>query len=306
MKTTNLNNLIDQLIDQQQLPSHYRVLVDQYLVPLSDRVAKTRQVKQAPMVLGVNGAQGTGKSTICLFLKLLLEAQYQLRCVVLSIDDFYLSHNSRQHLAASAHPLLATRGVPGTHNVTLAMATIQSLLNGEAVALPQFSKATDDVLPEADWPIQQQPVDIILFEGWCVGAIPQADEALIKPINQLEKDEDSDGLWRTTINRRLAGDYQDWFALIDMLVMLKAPSMDIIFQWRSLQEQKLAAKTAEKEGSRIMNAEQIKRFIQHYERLSVYMMEEMPDRAEIVLTLDLDHHVVSSSGLNEETPGLDT
>lgn len=298
MKTKDLNKLLDHHIEQQQLPDYYRSLVTQYLLPFSQQIADARRTRQRPLVLGVNGAQGTGKSTLCLFIKLLLENHHRQHCAVLSIDDFYLSHTRRQQLAAEVHPLLATRGVPGTHNVDLAITTVQGLLDGEAVPLPQFDKAKDDVLPQADWPLQQTPVDVIVLEGWCVGALPQADEALNKPINSLEAEEDSDGAWRRTINQRLATDYQQLFGFLDQLFMLKAPSMDIIYQWRSVQEQKLRAKTAAEDAGRLMNAEQIRRFIQHYERLSRHMLTEMPARADTVFTLDWDHRVASVRGLH--------
>jgi D-glycerate 3-kinase len=298
MKTTDLNKLLDQLIEQQQLPAYYHSLVTEYLLPFSQQIADARRNQQQPLVLGVNGAQGSGKSTLCLFLKLLLENHHRQHCVVLSIDDFYLSHASRQQLAAEVHPLLATRGVPGTHDIPLATATLQGLLDGEAMPLPQFNKATDDVLPAADWPLQQTPVDVIVLEGWCVGALPQTDEQLIAPINSLEAEEDSDGQWRREINQRLATDYQQLFGFLDQLFMLKAPSMDIIYQWRTVQEQKLRAKTAAQDSNRLMNAEQIRRFIQHYERLSRSMLEEMPARADTVFTLDWDHRVASVTGLH--------
>ena len=193
--------------------------------------------------------------------------------------------------------MFATRGVPGTHDVLLALATLRGLMAGQIVAVPQFSKADDDVLPPSSWPVQQSPVDIILFEGWCVGAIAQPSEALLEPVNQLEKEQDSEGLWRNEVNQRLGKEYQQWFSLIDQLIMLAPPSMDAVLQWRSLQEQRLAKKTASANAKHLMSDKQIRRFIQHFERLSVYMMAEMPKRADTVMTLDQEHRIVSTSGL---------
>lgn len=292
--TQDTEHLIQQQMADQRLPSNYRQLIDGYLVSLCEQLVQRKAAQSRPLVVGVNGSQGSGKSTVCVFIKLLLESEYQLTCAVLSIDDFYLSYAARERLAEERHGLLKTRGVPGTHDVGLAINTIESLLKGEAVAIPRFDKSCDDLLPAAQWPLQQQPVDIILFEGWCVDALPQPAGQLEQPANQLERDEDSDGEWRRYVNDVLAGDYQRLFGFIDYRLMLKAPSMEAIFEWRSLQEQKLAEKVGSDAGG-LMNAEQIKRFIQHYQRLTEWLLQEMPERADTVLLLSADHTVQSST-----------
>lgn len=285
----NTENLIQQQMADQQLPDAYRQLIDDYLLPLCEQLAQRRAGQSKPLVVGVNGSQGSGKSTVCVFIKLLLEAEYQLPCAVLSIDDFYLSRAAREGLAENCHSLLKTRGVPGTHDVDLAINTLESLLSGEAAAIPRFDKSCDDLLPKTQWPLQQ-PVEIIIFEGWCVDAIPQPVAQLEQAVNQLERDEDSGGEWRRFVNETLGGDYQRLFSFIDYRLMLKAPSMDAIFEWRSLQEQKLAKKVGY-DAVGIMNAEQIKRFIQHYQRLTEWLLQEMPERADTVLLLSTDHTV---------------
>ncbi len=305
MNQEALQDAVTALIQQEDLPDYYFFLVERYLMPLSKQIAKARLEDDSGLVFGVNGAQGTGKSTICLFLKLLLEAQHELNCVVLSIDDFYLSLAERKKLAAASHPLFITRGVPGTHDAALGIATIQSILAGRKTALPRFSKAQNDSLPESDWPIQEQKADVILFEGWCVGALPQKEEELDEPINVLEEEQDPKGIWRAEVNRKLAGDYQQWFGLINGLIMINAPSMAEVFRWRHLQEEKLAAVDAsialatnasQKPNSSIMNKAEIERFVQHYERLSTFMMNEMPARADIVISLDSNHNITAMSG----------
>lgn len=289
----DIDTVITELINQQQLPAHYGALVTEYLLPLSAQLAKRH--RQRPVVIGINGGQGSGKSTLCVFLKAILQQQYQKNTVVLSLDDFYLARADREWLAANVHPLLKTRGVPGTHDMPLARHTFVQLLAGKPVSLPAFDKASDDQLPEQLWHHQQQPADIILLEGWCVGAIPQPQSALSKPINKLEENEDADGRWRRYINECLDQGYRQWFDCLDYLVMLLVPDMAAVQQWRQLQEEKLLASKGPAEG--VMSAAQIQRFIQHFQRLTQYQMQEMPARADVVFYLNKNHGIDYASGL---------
>ncbi len=299
MNDGQIEVLVDDRIEALQLPTEYRQLVMNYLLPLAKNLESQRRQKATPLVLGVNGAQGTGKSTLCEFLKMLLEVNHQQRCVVLSIDDLYLSKADRLALGESVHPLLATRGVPGTHDVQRGIQIIEDLKQGLPTVMPAFDKADDDLLEQSQWHSVDGHVDIILFEGWCVGAIPQQDHELQRSCNRLERDEDPTGAWRTYVNHCLMSDYQRLFAHIDRLLMLKAPSMDSVLEWRTLQERKLAEKQSakNKSGSSIMNEEGIQRFIQHYERLTRWMWHEMPNRADYVFNLSESHVVYSVSGL---------
>jgi D-glycerate 3-kinase len=240
----------------------------------------------------VNGAQGTGKSTLSMVLALALEHDHQLSSAIISIDDIYLTKEERVLLSETVHPLFKTRGVPGTHDVSMGVELIQKLKNKEAVQLPVFEKAMDDRAAEEKWISCDTPFDIIILEGWCVGAIAQQPEALTTPCNSLEESEDSDAAWRTYANEQLAGPYRELFQLIDKLVMLKAPDFECVYQWRSTQEEKLRLRTADSDGHSIMDDAQLKRFIMHYERLTRWMFEEMPARADCLLELNHDHHIV--------------
>lgn len=244
------------------------------------------------LVLGVNGAQGSGKSTLCDFLGLVLEAGHGCRVAGFSIDDIYKTRAERERLGREVHPLLVTRGVPGTHDAGLGLATLRAL---QAAAphtltpLPAFDKARDDRKPSTDWPVFRGRPDVIVFEGWCVGTSPQSDEALIEPVNELERDEDADGAWRRHVNQRLRAEYAELFGELDRLVMLKVPGMASVFEWRGLQERKLAARVAPGESHRLMDAAAIRRFIMHYERLTRHNLDEMPGRADLTLYLDEAH-----------------
>ena len=285
---------LDALIRSHALPAAYRQMVDRVHRPAAERIAEARRSLGRPIVAGLCGSQGSGKSTMAAFLRVLLQER-GLKTVVLSLDDLYLTLPERERLAAEVHPLLKTRGVPGTHDVGLGHALIDVLTDGVAeVSMPRFDKAEDTRAPADAWPRVASPVDVVLFEGWCVGAIPQAEAALALPVNTLERDEDASGAWRRYVNDRLQTDYAGLFGRIDILALLKAPSFEVVYGWRSLQEQKLAEKVKREglTGAKVMDAEQIRRFLMFYQRLTEWILEEMPGRADILLPLDEDHRLL--------------
>ncbi|HJO35341.1 MAG TPA: hypothetical protein QF361_03860 [Gammaproteobacteria bacterium] len=250
---------------------------------------QARQPAQGPLLVGINGAQGAGKSTLCQLLQVVLEAGLGLRVAVLSIDDVYLTHAERQRLAREVHPLLAVRGVPGTHDVALAISLLDrlaALRPGERLALPSFDKGRDDRRPPAQWPEVTGPVDIILFEGWCVGASAQPAAALATPINALEAEEDADGRWRSYVNAQLQGPYADLFDRLQRLILLQVPGWEKVHEWRCQQEQGLPAEQR-------MDAEQVRRFIAFYERLTRHMLATLPTQADVCLRLAPDHSIAA-------------
>jgi len=263
-----------------------QALADVYL-PLAHWVAQghTGQLR----LIGLNGAQGAGKSTLAKILRLLLDEGFDLRTEVLSIDDLYLQPGQREELADAVHPLFRTRGVPGTHDVAMGLELIESLRKqqrGNDVQLPRFDKSSDRRHPRSNWTRVDEPLDILIVEGWCVGARPQTEAELLAPVNSLEAEQDPQGLWRQASNRALAGEYQDLFEQLDLLLMMQVPAFETVFQWRKLQESKLGDRAA-------MGPEQLHHFIMHYERLTRAQLDEMPQRADLVLQLDDTHQVQS-------------
>ncbi len=247
------------------------------------------------LLLGINGAQGTGKSTLADFLCQAAESMYGWNVAVLSIDDFYYTLSERRKLAADVHPLLMTRGVPGTHDTGMLLRCIERLRQlgpKECMTLPRFDKAGDDRAIESRWPEVSGPVDLVILEGWCVGTVAQADVDLAQAINALEREEDADGAWRSYVNDRLKANYSRIFSRLDALVFLRAPSFDAILRWRLEQEEKLAEVSATG-SSGLMNREQIERFIQFYERLTRSNLATLPGIADVVFTLDETHSIVS-------------
>ena len=198
--------------------------------------ALVAQVLQAALdsnarVLGVTGAQGAGKSTLA---RQLVDAATArgLRAATLSLDDLYLGRRARGHVARTVHPLFATRGPPGTHDVALGMAVLDAHQRGHAVRLPRYDKWHDRPVPPSRWPAPRA-LDLLVFEGWCLGVPPQPAAALARPVNTLERDADPDGTWRRAVNAQLAGPYRALWSRIDLLVALHAPGFDVVPAWRA-------------------------------------------------------------------------
>ena len=271
----------------ERLPASYAQTVEAVALPLAKRI-ETLAAAQRGVVVGVCGPQASGKSTLTAVVKRLLETA-GLKVALFSLDDIYLTRTERQALARDVHPLLATRGVPGTHDVAWGQALLTDLCKPGQTMLPAFDKARDDRKPGA---LFEGPADVVLFEGWCVGARPQETAALAQPVNGLERDLDPDGAWRTYANTALAGPYQALFSRLDLLVLLQAPGFEAVLDWRTEQERKLRERLAREGGdaSRVMSDEQVETFIAHYERLTRWILEEMPRRADIVVRLDKQRH----------------
>lgn len=234
-------------------------------------------------VHGITGLQGTGKSTLAAQLAA-LAARRGIAAAVLSIDDAYLDRDARAALARSVHPLLATRGPPGTHDVALACDTLDALRAGADVALPRFDKLGDRRLPRARWP-RSGRVDLVLFEGWFLGTPAEEEPALAAPLNALERDEDPDGTWRRYCNAALGRDYPRLWRRIERLLFLQGPGFDIVPQWRWQQEQALQAAQPQR---RAMTRAQVERFVQFFERTSRQAMRSLPAIADQVVRLDAD------------------
>jgi D-glycerate 3-kinase len=289
---------IADLIRAEALPPHYATIVGRWWRPLADAIADRHATLGRGTLIGINGAQGTGKSTLCLFLELLLREGHHLHAVTLSLDDLYMTKAERRRLARDAHPLFATRGVPSTHDLPLGLSTIDALLLGTGpVDIPRFDKSTDDRAPRSDWPVIEAPVDIVLFEGWCVGARPADPASLAKPVNALERDEDRDGGWRTAVNQAVAGPYTDLFARLDWLVMLAPPGFAQVREWRQLQERKLRERTG-----KAMDDAQVIRFVDHYERLTRHMLAVLPQRADILIPIGANHQPLSLAAKKSGEP----
>lgn len=259
-------------------------------VPLAAHALAWRERHRRPLLLGISGAQGSGKSTLAAALVAAL-ANAGRRAATLSLDDLYLGRAARQDLARRGHPLFATRGPPGTHDVTYGLAVIDALVSGTGpVAVPRFDKGMDDRAPSMT---VVAPLDVVVFEGWCLGATPQPETALMTPVNALEASDDPHAIWRRAVNAALAADYRPLWDRLDLLVQLRAPDWSVVADWRAEQDAAL--------GARAMAPAALARFMAHYERLTRHMLAggiarrgQAPD---IVVDLDGGRGVIGATGL---------
>ncbi|NRA42280.1 MAG: kinase [Pseudomonadales bacterium] len=270
-------------LQQHQLTDAYLQCAEKNFGALLSAIC-TKKVSGETLLVGINGSQGSGKSTLADYLVLQL-AKQGCSALAISLDDFYLRQAARNALAQQVHPLLKTRGVPGTHELQLAIDTLQALKSQQTTSIPRFDKANDDRYAQTTL---VNAVDVVIFEGWCLGLVPQSEEQLQVAINALEAEEDSDAVWRMFVNQQLA-DYQALFKQIDILAMLKAPSFDCVAQWRIEQEQKLSQRSS---GSKIMSAAEIHRFVQFFQRLTEHSLATLPDSADFVYCMDASRQII--------------
>ncbi len=280
---------IQRFIAEEQLPQGYASVFPRLIIPMAAWLLREQRRGGYPLRVGISGSQGSGKTTLAKALRLALHHCFAASSCVLSLDDFYLPRAQRQSLAQAVHPLLATRGVPGTHDVELLARTISRLQTADAhdsTRIPRFDKALDDRAPTPSHTVIQGRPDIILMEGWCLGAVPQSESQLQAPLNRLEAEEDPDGQWRRYVNHQLDGAYQDLFGELDRLFFVCAPSWQAVCEWRLLQEAKLIRQKGDDYRGHLDQGPEFERFMAHYERITRAMLERPPRAADGLLHLD--------------------
>ena len=283
------------LKSQEVLAEPFRDKIGQlnnFYLPISQMVYQKYLKNKKTQVIGLTGGQGSGKSTISNILKILLKENFSLETVIFSIDDFYKTLKEREIMSKNISPLFLTRGVPGTHDTKMLFDCIKALKNSKfkKILIPKFNKSIDDRVPKKKWQKIKKRPNILIFEGWCVGAEPQKKRDLLVPINELEKYKDKKKLWRNRVNQELKKDYKKIFKLIDKIIFLKVPSFKHVFKWRLLQEKKLRITS---KGKKTMSDSQIKNFIMFYERLTKHMLINLTRKADSVIKIDNEHRLKS-------------
>lgn len=294
--TASLLEVLGAFMDQERLPATFGQSFVGWYAGITRHLANRAAAAEKPLVVGVSGCQGSGKSTLAKAMARIAAAVFGTPATALSLDDFYLTQAERQRLAHTLHPLFATRGVPGTHDLALLQSTLEALAADEgSVALPGFDKARDERTKPVQWRQVCAPMQLIFLEGWCIGIPPQEATALVDPLNETEATRDSDGHWRQEVNRQLQNDYAALFAQLDALLFLKAPNFGAVFDWRWEQEQRMA--DAVREGAHsttgsAMSREEVGAFVLHYQRLTEHALATLPQRADATWELAHDRNVV--------------
>ena len=267
-------------------------MIKSFLIPVSFWIVKKAN-KKKPLIIGLAGGQGSGKTTISSILTLILKKYFKLNVFKVSIDDFYKTRKDRKLLSKNKHPLLMTRGVPGTHDVDLMLKFFKKVKskNFKNLTVPKFNKAIDDRCNKNLWYKLKFKPDVIIFEGWCVGAKAQTNKELKKPINSLERVYDQGIKWRLHVNNQLKTKYKALFKQLDGLLYLKAKNFNLLKEWRLKQERKLWIQTKIKKNLKIMSSEDIINFMQTYQRITQQMFKDALKSSSIIMNLNRNHQI---------------
>ncbi len=292
-KSTNIleKKYLSFLVTQEirSKPFHDKIgQLHKFYLPICEKIYQDYKKDKKIKIIGLAGGQGAGKSTITQIIKLILKTKYNLRVVYFSIDDFYKKSSERIKMSKNVHKLFKTRGVPGTHDTILIKKTFKDLIKKKfkPLIIPLFDKSRDNRFPKKKWQKIKKKPEIIIFEGWCVGAKPQKHKYLKKSINVLEKKYDASLIWRSRVNYELQNAYAEIFNKINRLIFLKVPNFECVYKWRLLQEKKLQLTS---KGKKIMTPTQVKNFIMYYERITNQMLVDLTKKAYAVLYLDKKH-----------------
>jgi|TARA_B100001142_G_scaffold303987_1_gene331716 D-glycerate 3-kinase len=279
-----------ELAREMKIDDLSEAFLEEIVIPISLYLIKQFPKREKPYFICFTGGQGSGKTTLSFFVQKVLNETFNRPAMGFSIDDIYKSQEERRALANNVHPLCYVRGVPGTHDINMGLDLIDQLSRANQdtqTKIPSFCKPEDKHYPIEDWPVYIGKPDFIFFDAWCGGARPLPEEDWLPPLNQLEAEEDPDGIWSKWSNKELSKDYQTLFSLFDVLLMIKVPSMDFVYESRWIQEQTLAKTVTDPVlKKKIMTRDQVYRFVMHYERLTHYILEELPDFSDIVLSRD--------------------
>ena len=270
-------------------------MIKSFLIPLCFWISKKAD-KKRPYFVGLAGGQGTGKTTISSLIKIILTKYFKLKVFRISIDDFYKTRKDRLKLSKRLHPMLLTRGVPGTHDINMMLNFFKKSKSKKfkRLKLPTFDKAIDDRSKKDKWYDLREKPDVIIFEGWCVGARSEKNVTLKKTINSMEKFDDQKQIWRKYVNQQLKTKYKNLYSQLNCLIYLKAKNFKLLQKWRLKQERKLWLKNKKSAKLKIMDKADVIRFMQTYQRITQNMFRNMPKYASIILNLNSNHQIKSA------------
>ena len=270
-------------------------MIKSFLVPLCFWINKKAD-KKRPYFVGLAGGQGTGKTTISSLIRIILTKYFKLNVFRISIDDFYKTRKERISLSKKVHPMLLTRGVPGTHDINMILSFFKKAKSRKfkRLKLPTFNKAVDDRFSKKKWYDLKKKPDVIIFEGWCVGAKSENNISLKKTINSMEKAKDQKHIWRKHVNDQLKSKYKTLYSQLNCLIYLRAKNFSLLQKWRLKQERKLWIKSKIKSNLKIMSRGDVINFMQTYQRITQNMFKYMPKYASIIFNLNSNHQIKSA------------
>ena len=269
-------------------------MIRSFLVPISFWIVTKASIKN-PYIVGLGGGQGTGKTTISSIISIILRKYFKLNVFVVSIDDFYKTRKERFLLSQKVHTSLTTRGVPGTHDINIMLDFFKRVKSKKfrSLKLPKFNKANDDRYKKKLWYSINKRPDVIIFEGWCVGARAEKNNTLKKAVNSLEKIDDKKLIWRKFVNQQLKLKYKKLYSQLNSLLFLKADNFSLLQKWRLKQEKKLWLTNKKSSNTKIMSKKDVIKFMQTYQRVTQNMFRYAPKYASIILNLYSNHQIKS-------------
>ena len=270
-------------------------MIKSYLIPLCFWISKKANIKK-PYFVGLAGGQGTGKTTTSSLIKIILSKYFKLDVFRISIDDFYKTRKERISLSKRIHPMLLTRGVPGTHDINMMLNFFKKSKSKKfkRLKLPIFNKAIDDRFSKKHWYDLKKKPDVIIFEGWCVGAKSEKNNTLKKTINSMEKTKDQKQIWRKYVNDQLKSKYKKLYSQLNCLIYLKAKDFSLLQKWRLKQERKLWVKSKKNLNTKIMSKGNVLTFMQTYQRVTQNMFKYTPKYASVIINLNSNHQIKSA------------
>jgi len=247
---------------------------------LLDQVDKDRKT-----AIGISGAPGSGKSTLARAFVNYLNQAGSPACL-LSLDDYYLGRGQREQLAVNLHPLFRQRGVPGTHELRRLLADFDQIQSGKLkeLRLPVFDKSTDDRVAKQQWRSLEKVPQVIVFEGWCIGAMPQKQAELNAPANDMERIYDADGYWRQEVWKAWRQLYAALCKRLDQVWYIRVPDWNCVIDWRWQQEQELAQVN-------LKSRAEVEKFLGSFERIVKHMQDSYTQWADQVIEADRNHAI---------------
>jgi D-glycerate 3-kinase len=260
----------------------------QLWLPLAIQLADERSKLERPLIQGILGGQGTGKTTLAQVIILILR---HLGCntIGVSIDDLYKTYADRQKLLNEDNRL-KWRGPPGTHDVALGIELLDRVCQcdrSEPILIPRFDKSLHNGAGDRIESESVSKVDVVLFEGWFVGAIPVDASAFENPPAPIITPEDRQ--FAKDTNERLK-EYLPLWKRLDRLIVLYPVDYRLSKQWRKEAEQKLK-ETSKKD---VMSDDEIARFVDYFWRslhpeLFITPLTKNPDLVDLVIEIDAEH-----------------